>query len=158
LVISTEPTDVSRPGFRDVVRDYPREAKGLAHRLMTSFARGLHLDDTYFVDRYTGDAASRLDIDCGSTDSGEQTGSLLTLLHHDEHTKLEVRHEERTIEVPYLPGALICAVGERLERLSGRRYTRARYRLLGSANRAALATRFHFGTDIGALESARAAA
>ncbi len=145
------------PGFRDVVRDYSREVKGLAHRLMTSFARGLRLGDTYFVDRYTGDASSKLEIDCGSSDSAAQTGSLLTLLHHDEHAKLEVRHGDRTIDVPYIPGALICAVGERLERLSGRRYTRARYRLRGAAGRAAPAMPFHFGTDLSALESVRAA-
>jgi isopenicillin N synthase-like dioxygenase len=150
------------PGFRDVVQDYSREVKGLAHRLMTSFARGLHLEDTYFVDRYTGDAASRLRIACGSAadpDSAVQTGSLLTLLHHDELNELEVRHgaEDRTIEVPYLPGALICAVGPSLEWLSARRYPRARYRLVGSAGRTALALSFHFGTDVGVLERARAA-
>jgi isopenicillin N synthase-like dioxygenase len=143
------------PDFRDVVHDYSTQIKGLAHRLMTSFARGLHLDDTYFVDRYTGDAASQLQIDCGSaTDSeaGGQPGALLTLLHHDELAKLQVRHGAagRALEVPHLPGALICAVGECLERLSGGRYPRARYRLVGAAGRAALAMPFHFGTGIGA--------
>ena len=142
------------PGFRDVVREYSRELKGLAHRLMTSFARGLHLDDTYFVDRYTGAAESRLQIGCGSGDSVAPPRSLLTLLHHDELTRLEVRHGpgERTIEVPYLSGAVICAVGESLERLSDRRYARARYRLLGSAGRPPLGTPFPCGTDVLALE------
>ena len=145
------------PGFRDVVRDYSRELKGLAHRLMTSFARGLRLDDTYFVDRYTGDAASRLQIECGPADPTRQTGSLLTLLHQDELTQLEVRHGNRTIAVPHVSGALICAVGDGLESLSGRRYARAQYRLLGPAGRAAVVMPFHFGTDLGPLESARAA-
>jgi len=140
------------PGFRDVVRDYARAVKGLAHRLMTSFARGLHLDDTWFVDRYTGDAGSRLQIECGPADSAAATGSLLTLLQSDEHTRLQVRYGEHTLDVPYLHGALVCAVGEHLQRLSGGRYVRARYRLLGTA-----AMPFHFGTDIHDLERARAA-
>jgi isopenicillin N synthase-like dioxygenase len=139
-------------GFRDVVRDYASGVTGLGHRLMTSVARGLHLGDTYFVDRLTWDASLEFQIAPGAT-AHPSGPALLTLLYHDAGAHLEVRHKDRRIDVPHLPGALICAVGESLELLTARRYRVAPYRV--AADSVALAC--HFGARVASMEHARAA-
>jgi len=35
---------------------------GLGHKLMTAMARGLHLEDSFFVDRYSGNPVTSLRI------------------------------------------------------------------------------------------------
>ncbi len=147
------------PGFGDVVREYMAAVTGLSHRLMTSFARGMRLGDNYFVDRYTGDASCRLNIVSqrqGSradarapTDTG-LTGepALLTILDHDECARLEVTYGKHSIEVPHVPGALLCGVGKPLSRLTAGRYPPARYRLTSPSSRETLATSFSFGSGI----------
>lgn len=150
------------PGLREAVRDYTREVKGLAHRLMTSFARGLHLGDPYFVDRYTGDAVSRFRIVSSSgLVEPEGLGPMLTLLQHDDLASLRVTHAGREIDVPHLPGALACAVGPSLSQLSGGRYASARCRLMSAPGRRAVSLPFYFGVageaSVAMEESARAA-
>ncbi len=148
-------------GFRDVVRDYVAGVTGLAHRLMTSVARGLHLGDPYFMDRLTGNANLEFRLAAGPTGARPNEPTLLSLLDHDASTGLEVRHRGRIIEVPHLPGALICAVGESLEHLAASRYRVASYRLTGQAGNDflndSLALSFHFGAEHSSVEHARAA-
>lgn len=144
-------------GFPDVVGDYVSGMTGLAHRLMTSFARGLHLGDTYFVDRHTGDAD--FDFRVAEVTSGGRAAApaLLSLFEHDDSASLELRHRDRLLQVPRLPGALICAVGDSLERLTSGRYRVAAYRLVGQPARQSLALSFHFGARSPSIEHARAA-
>jgi len=145
------------PGFSDLVRDYMTATTGLAHRLMTSFARGLHLGDNYFIDRFTGGAASQLRIvrrasavqavSTRAGRTGEVTGqALLTLIAHDELSSLQVEHHGRTIEVAHVPGALICSVGEPLARLTGGRYMAGPYRVVPSCDGDSLVMSLHFGS------------
>lgn len=138
------------PGLRDVVRDYIAGVTGLAHRLMTSFARGLHLGDPYFFDRYSGDAGLRVVNGFAALTSANARPALLTILDHDERTQLEVSDGGRMLDAPAVPGGLVCAVGEPLELLTGGRYRSASYRLVSAAGRAAAAAPFYFGMGIGA--------
>jgi isopenicillin N synthase-like dioxygenase len=55
-----EPADL--PGFHDTVGEYTTTMTGLGHRLMTAMARGLRLDDSFFVDRYSGNPVTSLRI------------------------------------------------------------------------------------------------
>src|ERR1700761_8613037 len=48
------------PGFHDTIREYTATMTGLGHRLMTTMARGLRLEDSYFVDRYSGSPVTSL--------------------------------------------------------------------------------------------------
>ncbi len=137
------------PGLRDVVRDYIAGVKGLAHRLVTSFARGLHLGDPYFFDRYAGDAGLRVVTGFEALTSANGRPALLTILGYDERAQLEVSDGRRMIDVPPVPGALVCAVGESLEVLTEGRYRSAFFRLVSPGGQAAVAAPFYFGTGTG---------
>jgi isopenicillin N synthase-like dioxygenase len=50
------------PGFHDTVGEYATTMTGLGHKLMTAMARGLRLDDSFFVDRYSGNPVTSLRI------------------------------------------------------------------------------------------------
>ena len=50
------------PGFHDAVGEYTTTMTGLGHKLMTAMARGLRLDDSFFVDRYSGNPVTSLRI------------------------------------------------------------------------------------------------
>jgi isopenicillin N synthase-like dioxygenase len=50
------------PGFQDTVGEYTTTMTGLGHKLMTAMARGLRLDDSFFVDRYSGNPVTSLRI------------------------------------------------------------------------------------------------
>jgi len=50
------------PGFQDAVGEYTTTMTGLGHKLMTAMARGLRLDDSFFVDRYSGNPVTSLRI------------------------------------------------------------------------------------------------
>ncbi|HEY0339369.1 MAG TPA: 2-oxoglutarate and iron-dependent oxygenase domain-containing protein, partial [Steroidobacteraceae bacterium] len=50
------------PGFHDAVAEYTTTMTGLGHKLMTAMARGLRLDDSFFVDRYSGNPVTSLRI------------------------------------------------------------------------------------------------
>ncbi len=159
------------PGFRDAVRDYMATVTGLSNRLMTSFARGLHLGDNYFIDRHTGGAKAEFRIvsskpaaqalaaagkpDARASFETPVAPSLLTIVNHDAHAGLEVKYGKHTIEVPSSPGALVVAIGKPLARLTEGRYAAARYRLTGSAGNEALAMPFYFGSGIQVAARAR---
>jgi len=142
------------PGFRDVVADYMTALTGLGHKLMTSVARGSRHDDHFFVDHYTGDAKVELRIaDHRPLASGGAVGyatrdriepGLLTLLAHDEFAGLQVEYGEQWLEVPPLPGALICHIGEILAQVTSGRYAPARYRLMNTSRRHGLSMPFNF--------------
>lgn len=137
------------PGLRDIVRDYIAGVKGLAHRLVTSFARGLHLGDPYFFDRYAGDAGLRVVTGFEALTAANGRPALLTILGYEERAQLEVGDGRRIIVAPPVPGALVCAVGESLEVLTEGRYKSARYRLVSPERQAAVAAPFYFGTGAG---------
>ncbi len=146
------------PGFREAVLDYMSALTGLAHRLMTSFGRGLRLGDNYFVDRYTADPATRLRIvrsgGNGVTDTlgagGQTDPGLLTLIHQDEPGGLQVKSGSSWLDVPYVPDSFVVAVGDSLERLTSGRYAAAVRRSLSRSARSGVALQFSFHPRVGA--------
>jgi polar amino acid transport system ATP-binding protein len=156
------------PGFREAVLDYMSALTGLAHRLMTSFGRGLRLGDNYFVDRYTADPATRLHIvhqpgvdqhGAGATPGGlpgmhgaggQTDAGLLTLIHQDEIGGFQVRSGSMWLDVPYVADSFVVAVGDALERLTSGRYAAAVRRTLNRSTRAGVALQFSFHPRPGA--------
>jgi isopenicillin N synthase-like dioxygenase len=140
------------PGLREAVQEYLTLLTGLGHRLMTLFARGLSLNDGYFVDRYTGNPDTLLRVIGHSPGSVAQRtaarqalpGKFLTLVMPDASGGLDVWHKDRRIEVSTMPGALVCQVGPELERLSGGRYPAARHGLHCTAERTQVSLVFSF--------------
>jgi isopenicillin N synthase-like dioxygenase len=128
------------PGFRDTVREYTTIMTGLGHKLMTTMARGLRLDDSFFVDRYSGNPVTSLRIrdrpvswagtslSVAETDDGAER-ELLTIVKLSETEGQQVRLEGRWVDVPALPGALLCYVGPVLEHLTAGHYVSAAHRL-----------------------------
>jgi isopenicillin N synthase-like dioxygenase len=145
------------PGLREAVQDYLTALTGLGHKLMTTFARGLGLQDSYFVDRYTGNPdtllrviahAPRATRRLGGT--GPEAGELLTLVRPDEAGGLCVLYGGHRLEVKPEPGALLCEVGPGLMRVSGGRYLAAQHSLRSTLARRQFSLVFSF--DPGSAE------
>jgi isopenicillin N synthase-like dioxygenase len=144
------------PGFHDTVHEYATTMTGLGHKLMTTMARGLHLDDSFFVDRYSGDPVTSLRIrerlvslqgtSRADSDDGADRG-LLTIVKLGEAEGQQVQLDGQWLDVPALPGALLCYVGPVLERLTRGHYLSAAHRLsLGStADRPSISFAFEPG-------------
>jgi isopenicillin N synthase-like dioxygenase len=129
------------PGFHDTVREYTTTMTGLGHKLMTTMARGLHLDDSFFVDRYSGNPVTSLRIrdrlvslegtPLADSDEGADRG-LLTIVKLGETEGQQVQFDGQWLDVPAQQGALLCYVGPVLERLTQGHYVSAAHRLRGS--------------------------
>jgi len=148
-------------GLREPVLDYMRSLTGLSHKLMAMVARGLHLRDSYFVDRWTGNPATSFrilnhpqfedtrsakdQIAHGHTDPG-----LLTILKQDSDGGLELNYRGQWIELPALPNSFICSVGQALAHLTNRRYAAAAHRLGHSAQADRLSMSFCFEAALNA--------
>jgi isopenicillin N synthase-like dioxygenase len=141
------------PGFHDTVREYITTMTGLGHKLMTTMARGLHLDDSFFVDRYSGNPVTSLRIrdrlvspsgtsplprlqsvegaSLADADEGPDRG-LLTIVKLGETEGQQVQFDGQWLDVPAQQGALLCYVGPVLERLTQGHYVCAAHGLRGS--------------------------
>ncbi|HEY6927888.1 MAG TPA: 2-oxoglutarate and iron-dependent oxygenase domain-containing protein [Steroidobacteraceae bacterium] len=119
------------PGFHDTVRDYATSVTGLGHKLLAAMARGLRLDDGYFADHYTGNATTSLRIadypvalsadGQPDTDDGGKR-RLLTIVKLGHPQVLRIRLKDELVAVPNVAGALYCAVGPVLQRLTQGHY------------------------------------
>lgn len=126
------------PGFHDTVREYVTTMTGLGHKLMTTLARGLHLVDSFFVDRYSGNPVTRLRIHdypvlladgrAFAADAVSDRG-LLTIVKLGDSGGQQVRLNDQWVDIPALPHALLCYVGPVLEHLTAGRYVSATHRL-----------------------------
>jgi isopenicillin N synthase-like dioxygenase len=126
------------PGFHDVVSEYATTMTGLGHKLMTAMARGLRLDDSFFVDRYSGNPVTSLRIRdypvtgipvAGSPVDDASERGLLTIVKLGETEGQQVQFDGQWLDVPALPSALLCYVGPVLERLTQGHYVSASHRL-----------------------------
>jgi isopenicillin N synthase-like dioxygenase len=149
------------PGFRDVVSEYTTTMTGLGHKLMTAMARGLHLEDSYFADRYSGNPVTSLRIreypvagipidGMPVVDAPEVADrGLLTIVKLGESEGQQVHFDGEWIDVPALPSALLCYVGPVLERLTQGHYVSAAHRVsLGdSLDRPSVSFAFEPGPD-----------
>jgi isopenicillin N synthase-like dioxygenase len=147
------------PGFREPVIDYTRALTGLAHKLMSMIARGLLLEDSYFVDRFTGNPSTSLRIfrhpqigelqaaveNCADPAVTHQ--GLLTIMRQDRMGGLELKFQDSWIDAPDIPNSLVCTVGETLARLTNGRYLAAAHRIRNSAQGYRLSMPFCFDVN-----------
>ena len=143
------------PGLRETVLDYMRSLTGLSHKLMAMLARGLRLEDSYFVDRYTGDPATSFRIQnypqianapsvAAYAPDFHRFPGLLTLLMQDANGGLELRYRERWVDLPTIPNSFICNLGQGLARLTNGRYLAAAHRVRNSMESHRLSMAFGF--------------
>jgi polar amino acid transport system ATP-binding protein len=125
------------PGFRATVLDYMSALEAAGQRVLSLLAAGLRLDADYFQRRYTGDPTVLFRIISYPPDESAPAGwgvgahtdyGLLTLLQQDTVGGLQVLNRDRWLDVPPLPDALVCNVGDMLERLTSGRYLSALHR------------------------------
>lgn len=136
------------PGLRAAVETYMAETTTAAAMLMQGVSMALGLEAEYFARHYTadptvlfrifnypGDGPAGIDWK-DAWGAGEHTDyGLLTLLAQDDQGGLQVKAGDGWIDAPPIPGALVCNVGDMLERLTGGRFRSAPHRVLNTSGR-----------------------
>ncbi|MDX1711722.1 MAG: 2-oxoglutarate and iron-dependent oxygenase domain-containing protein [Rhodovibrionaceae bacterium] len=153
------------PELRPAVEAYMSAATRAAHALMEGISLSLGLDEDYFARTYTAEptvlfrifhyparppAQSEGDF-AQSWGAGEHTDyGLLTLLAQDENGALEVRTPAGWIAAPPVEGALVCNIGDMLEKLTGGVYRSTPHRVLNRSGRDRLSFPLFFDPDFAA--------
>jgi isopenicillin N synthase-like dioxygenase len=139
--------------LRSVVLEYMQAAEAAAHAIMEGIALSLDLDAAYFHRHYTADPTILFRIfhyPNSATDSqlwgvGEHTDyGLLTLLAQDDAGGLQVKTANGWIDAPPVAGALVCNIGDMLDRLTGGFYRSTPHRAKNISGRGRLSFPFFF--------------
>jgi isopenicillin N synthase-like dioxygenase len=116
------------PQLGPLVLAYLGEMTRLGQAVLAGVALSLGLDAAYFARGYTADPTVLFRIfhyppSPPRTDDwgvGEHTDyGLLTLLAQDDSGGLQIAAPEGWIDAPPIPGALVCNIGDMLDRLTG---------------------------------------
>src|SRR5262245_596935 len=140
------------PGFRVAVLDYMAAMTQLGHRLMAGIALSLGLEDSYFVERFTGEPFILFRIfnyppprDAALWGVGEHTDyGLLTMLLQDDAGGLEVRSRSRWVPAPPVDGSFVCNIGDMLDRMTRGLYRSTPHRVRNPVPRDRLSFPFFF--------------
>lgn len=156
------------PDLKQAVLDFMAENTAAAHAIMEGVALSLGLDRSYFRSGLTAQptllfrifhypAAQDGDESWGV---GEHTDyGLLTLLAQDDAGGLQVKTPRGWIDAPPIEGALVCNIGDTLDRLTGGHYRSTPHRVRNVSGRGRLSFPFFFDpgwdAEIKALPQAR---
>lgn len=139
------------PELKPAVLRFMDEATRSAHAIMEGIALSLGLDAQYFRRTYTADPTLLFRVfeyPAGDEESwgvGEHTDyGLLTLLAQDEHGGLQVKTPTGWIEAPPIEGALVCNIGDMLDRLTGGVYRSTPHRVRNVSGKSRLSFPFFF--------------
>lgn len=139
------------PELRPAVLRFIAEATASAHAIMRGVALSLGLDAEYFRRTYTANPTLLFRIfeyPAGNGDGwgvGEHTDyGLLTLLAQDDKGGLQVKTPGGWIEAPPIPGALVCNIGDMLDRLTGGAYRSTPHRVRNLSGKSRLSFPFFF--------------
>jgi len=141
------------PGLKPAVMRFMSEATVSAHAIMEGVAISLGLDAQYFRRTYTDKPTTLFRIfhypPAASPDAGWGVGEhtdygLLTLLAQDDIGGLQVKTPSGWIEAPPIQGALVCNMGDMLDRLTGGVYRSTPHRVHNSSGRSRLSFPFFF--------------
>ena len=132
------------PGFEAVVQRYFDAVLAVGRRLHAAFAIDLGLDEDFFADKIDRPQATlRLlrypapppDAPGGPIGAGEHTDyGNVTLLATDGVAGLQVRRRDGAwVDVPALPGAFVCNIGDCLMRWTNDLYVSTPHRVLRPA-------------------------
>ena len=147
----------ARPAdLRETVLDCLDAFTALGHQLMTGFALALGLDADWFDRELTADPVILFRMFhypalAGDAEPdpvwgvGEHTDyGLLTILNQDAGGGLELRTRDGWVEVPPRPDALVCNLGDMLERMTGGAYRSTPHRVRSPRGRDRIACPFFF--------------
>ena len=151
------------PGLKAAAGAYMAATTRAAACLMEGVSLSLGLDARYFERAYTGEptvlfrifhypATGAADVDWSqSWGVGEHTDyGLLTLLAQDRYGGLQVKTPGDWIEAPPIAGALVCNIGDMLERLTGGRYKSTPHRVRNVSGHDRLSFPLFFDPDFSA--------
>ena len=145
------------PGLRLAVNAYMAACARAASVLMEGVSLALGLEADYFARAYLGRPTLLFRIfrypptSPGAWGVGEHTDyGLLTLLAQDDVGGLEVKARSGWIAAPPIPGALVCNIGDMLERLTGGRFVSTPHRVVNHAHRERLSFPFFYDPDFAA--------
>jgi isopenicillin N synthase-like dioxygenase len=145
------PEDV--PELAPAVLRFMSEATRAAHTIMEAVALSLGLDAQYFRRTYTARPTLLFRIfeypAAPANEDGWGVGEhtdygLLTLLAQDENGGLQVRTPRGWIEAPPIEGALVCNIGDMLDRLTGGFYRSTPHRVRNVSGKSRLSFPFFF--------------
>jgi isopenicillin N synthase-like dioxygenase len=140
------------PELRPAVMAFMSEAERSAHAIMEGIAMSLGLDAQYFRKAYTAQPTMLFRVfhyPASTADKGWGVGEhtdygLLTLLAQDDTGGLEVKTPRGWINAPPVPGALVCNIGDMLDRLTGGAYRSTPHRVLNTSGQSRLSFPFFF--------------
>ena len=139
------------PELKPAVLRFMDEATRSAHAIMQGVALSLGLDAQYFRRTYTADPTLLFRVFEYPADDGEGWGvgehtdyGLLTLLAQDENGGLQVKTPNGWIEAPPIEGALVCNIGDMLDRLTGGVYRSTPHRVRNVSGKSRLSFPFFF--------------
>ncbi len=142
------------PGLRPAVATFMAEATVAAAALVEGVSLALGLDDHYFAGNYLQRPTLLFRIFRYPPTPPEAWGvaehtdyGLLTLLAQDDAGGLEVRARAGWRTAPPIPGALVCNIGDMLERLTGGRFVSTPHRVVNRTDRVRLSFPFFYDPD-----------
>jgi isopenicillin N synthase-like dioxygenase len=144
------------PALRTAVLAYLDALTGVAQAVLRGVAVSLSLDAGYFETRYTAHPTVLFRIfhyppappDDDGWGVGEHTDyGLLTLLAQDGNGGLSVRTPAGWVDAPPIPGALVCNIGDMLDRMTGGWYRSTPHRVRNVSGRDRLSFPFFFDPD-----------
>lgn len=128
------------PELEPLVLEYMASTANAAQVLLRGIALSLDLDSDYFISTYTAEPTVLFRIFHYPETSGPGWGvgehtdyGLLTLLAQDGHGGLQVESDGRWIDVPPIEDALVCNLGDMLDRLTGGWYRSNLHRVRNSS-------------------------
>lgn len=150
----------AQPGLREAVSAYMDATTRAAAALMEGVSLSLDLPADWFERHYTAQPTVLFRIfhypasGPDGTDWSQSWGvgehtdyGLLTLLAQDEHGGLQVRTPKGWLEAPPIGGALVCNIGDMLERLTGGRFKSTPHRVLNRSGHDRLSFPLFFDPD-----------
>ncbi len=145
------------PGLRPAVEAYMHACAQAARALMEGVSLALGLEADHFARAYLACPTLLFRIfrypptSPGGWGVGEHTDyGLLTLLAQDDVGGLEVKARSGWVAAPPIPGALVCNLGDMLERLTGGRFVSTPHRVVNRAARERLSFPFFYDPDFAA--------
>lgn len=141
------------PELKPSVLRFMDESTRTAHAIMEGVALSLDLDADYFRRTYTARPTLLFRVfeypPAPAGDEGWGVGEhtdygLLTLLAQDEHGGLQVKTPHGWIEAPPIEGALVCNIGDMLDRLTGGYYKSTPHRVRNISGKSRLSFPFFF--------------
>lgn len=145
------------PALAPAVREYVARTTAVGHALAAALARSLGLADDYFARHYTAEPTVLFRVfhyppgDAAGWGVGEHTDyGFLTLLAQDDAGGLQVKTPRGWVEARPVEGALVCNIGDMLDRLTGGTYRSTPHRVRNTSGRSRLSFPLFFDPDFAA--------